>query len=844
MTPSSQWPTPMFIFGQHSSSSNISSSSSSTNCCLGPVSEHSTVPVPKLWVEDASCTCTCGSAPFVQQPVQPCSSCSAPAEFLGRRLVCVAPLLTSPCHSPSQSFLGSHSSSSGYISSAFSPTSGSMRLPDWGSSRSSLAYSSSWVSEHSRDNAPFGAWGFGAVGVDLGISCGLSSSISGCSTFFFGSRDATAAAELPPDQQASAEAALPNASAAAAASAVVAISGPFAGSGSSSGSFMLPAGTSLVGAVGASTCTTHLAERTAAVSPAPAAAAAAAAAADKGCVVVSPATPDTTPWLLQLPFGLLQRIAQHLVEELPNHSRSSGNSGSSSSSRCKDIPSSSTSSSRGGSASKTNPTSSSTSNTDGCSSGSSGRSDAAAALQELSCTCMLLRQAVLATLPHLNLQLHQLQDLAACQHTLSSVTVLTIKVKPRSNSSQTGQPFSQLSKAASDKEPQQPQQQQQDPQLSSTVTDSTNTSEPSTSATAAAAAAAAANKRQLFKEVQESLPQALTRLPYVRHVVLRGGGLLPLVQPLQLLPHLQEVSLQGRQGRMGLLPAVLAHARDAAARSAQQLATQQAAVKGAAQQAAAQQAAQAAAAKQQVAVQQQQQQQVQVSSAAVAAPVRSSYRDALLARQAIASSSKGATATGHSKGVNSRGSTSSSSGAGSNGGSSSSSSGKGSSSLLNKVGWDKVKATANSVTYSLGLGTAHPNASTSVNTNNCSSSSSSRCKDTDGCQAVQQPALPMLLPRPVLPALHDLSCLRRLTLRRLNLGTIRYSSSSSSSSSSFCPLSLLGQHLTRLQCLSLQQVVLDRAGLASLAGVAGHGTPRRPVTALPSTLQVDGGMGG
>jgi hypothetical protein len=39
-------------------------------------------------------------------------------------------------------------------------------------------------------------------------------------------------------------------------------------------------------------------------------------------------------------------------------------------------------------------------------------------------------------------------------------------------------------------------------------------------------------------------------------------------------------------------------------------------------------------------------------------------------------------------------------------------------------------------------------------------------------------------------------------------------------------------------------VVLDRAGLASLAGVAGHGTPRRPVTALPSTLQVGGWMAG
>ena len=65
--------------------------------------------------------------------------------------------------------------------------------------------------------------------------------------------------------------------------------------------------------------------------------------------------------------------------------------------------------------------------------------------------------------------------------------------------------------------------------------------------------------------------------------------------------------------------------------------------------------------------------------------------------------------------------------------------------------------------------------------------------------------------------LHDLSCLRKLTLRRLNLCSIRYSSGGGSSSSSFCPLSLLAQHLTRLQCLSMQQVALDSASLASLA---------------------------
>jgi hypothetical protein len=105
------------------------------------------------------------------------------------------------------------------------------------------------------------------------------------------------------------------------------------------------------------------------------------------------------------------------------------------------------------------------------------------------------------------------------------------------------------------------------------------------------------------------------------------------------------------------------------------------------------------------------------------------------------------------------------------------------------------------------------------------------------------------MPRALLP-LHDLSCVRKLTLRRLNLCCIHYSSGGGSSSSrSFCPLSLLAQHLTRLQALCLQQVTLDRASLASLAGKPGPGWAGlgqagdelevlQPLTGLRSTLQV------
>jgi hypothetical protein len=437
--------------------------------------------------------------------------------------------------------------------------------------------------------------------------------------------------------------------------------------------------------------------------------AAATAAAAAAAAVVDASIPDSTtaaagdgstgsgPRLLQLPFGLLQRIAQHLCDDLAAASSSSSSSSSSEGASC--------------------------------------------ALQELSCTCTLLRQAVLATLPQLTLTAQQLVNLAACQHTFTSAAVLTLEVRPPSN---LGQVFS--STAGQIKGSDQAAQQTQP----------------------AAAAAAAAP----YSELLRIMPRALMRLPYVRHIVLRGisSGLLPLLQPLQQLPHLQDITIRGRKGKLGLLPAVLAHCVAAAALPEQSAA------------AAASQCHPAGAPSSVIAADRSAghyaaQPHLPLVQPAAAWP-KGSYKAAVLRR--LSSSSK-----------------------------------------PTAVAMDTPPSSS-------------------------SSSSSSSSNDQAGelvCQAAS-------MPRSLLP-LQNLSCLRKLTLRRLNLCSVRYSSGGSSSSSSssrtFCPLSMLAQHLTRLQALCLQQVTLDRASLASLAGKPGPALlgqagdalkVLQPLTGLRSTLQV------
>jgi len=420
---------------------------------------------------------------------------------------------------------------------------------------------------------------------------------------------------------------------------------------------------------------------------------------------------------------------------------------------------------------------------------------------------MLLRQAVLASLPQLTLQLHQLSDLSACHQTFSSVAVLNLEVKG------TG-----------------------------------------------------AVSLQEALQLQETLPKALARLPYVRHVAFKGmrSVLLPLLQPLQRLPHVQEISLQGRKGKMTVLPQVLSLARASAQQAAQQ-AEEQAAQQAAAQQAAEQaarnaEAQQAAEARAQAARQQAAQAAAQQAHAPPAP--RKSYKDIILAG-ARPGATINSTAVSSSKGI---GSSNGSGNSGKNGnGSGNSGSGRcsGAASTLSKAGWRKVKANANSITYSSGLvstscrrGKQQPTTRSTPSSSsnrlivhlNASSSSSGR-SGTTAAEAVAVPSSAALVPSPRPgPIVHDLSSLRQLTLRRYNLCSVRYSSSSSagggcnSSSSSFCPLALLAQHLTRLQALSLQQVVLDKGSLASLAGSPWPawrqpGSPPQPPTVLRSVLQ-------
>jgi hypothetical protein len=440
---------------------------------------------------------------------------------------------------------------------------------------------------------------------------------------------------------------------------------------------------------------------------------AAATAAAAAAAVVDASIPDSAtaaagdgstgsgPRLLQLPFGLLQRIAQHLCDDLTAASSSS----------------------------------------------SSSSEGASCALQELSCTCTLLRQAVLATLPQLTLTAQQLGNLAACQHTFTSAAVLTLEVRPPLH---LGQVFS--STAGQIKGSDQAAQQTQP-----------------------AAAAAAAGP---YSELLRIMPRALMRLPYVRHIVLRGisSGLLPLLQPLQQLPHLQDITIWGRKGKLGLLPAVLAHCVAAAALPGQSpaAAASQCHPAGAPSSViAADRSARRYAAQPHLPL-------VQPAAAEAAAGPKGSYKAAVLRRLSSSSSSS-----------------------------------------------SKPTAVA-------------------MDTPPSSSSSSSSSNDQAGelvCQAAS-------MPRSLLP-LQNLSCLRKLTLRRLNLCSVRYSSGGSSSSSSssrtFCPLSMLAQHLTRLQALCLQQVTLDRASLASLAGKPGPALlgqagdalkVLQPLTGLRSTLQV------
>lgn len=423
----------------------------------------------------------------------------------------------------------------------------------------------------------------------------------------------------------------------------------------------------------------------------------------------APADASSTPRLLQLPFSLQQRIAQHLWDEdLTTNARTTST-----------------------------PTTASSS----CS----------RALLQLSSTCVLLRRAVLATLPHLVLQLQQLPDLAACQHSFASTAVLTIEVRTNS-----------------------------DPMTAQDVL-----------------------------QLQQAMPHALARVPYVRHVAFKGmrSALLPLLQQLQRLPHLQEVTLVGRKGKMTVLPWVLAHANTAAA----------------------QQAAQQAAADQAVAPQQQPvPQQLQQATSAVqsALPAQAppkatacrSYKDMLLACRNAGSlfSRQGSSAWG-------RNSTSTKS---------STNSAKSSNSSITAKGPRRFKQDPGSSKTSSSSGSMAAKAQV----------------PRDGMLAAWR------VPQPG-PIVHNLSSIQRLTLRRYNLCSIRYSvasssttndggsgSSSSISSGSFCPLALLAQHLTRLQTLSLQQVVLDRASLASLAGSPWPawrqpGSPRQPPTALRSCLQ-------
>jgi hypothetical protein len=369
---------------------------------------------------------------------------------------------------------------------------------------------------------------------------------------------------------------------------------------------------------------------------------------------------------------------------------------------------------------------------------------------------MLLRQVVLATLPHLSLALHQLPVLSACQHSLLSVSRLNLQASTDSSTMLPQHTFLQNQ---------------------------------------------AINRDSDWRT-------ALARLPYVRHVVLRrmGSGLLLHLWPLLQLQHLQEITLQVRRSKDGLLDAVAKQAGHFIQLACAELfadqqalliheAAEQQLLAGSDASVADRSPAQHAAAD-------------RTAAAAVPHPSAAPADPAAARPGATPRSYKGAVlfgAASHRSSVPDAATTAT---------------------LCIDAGQGGVEED-----YSSRLGSS------------CSSSSSSS-KQT-GSQAAR-----MLTP----PA--SLSTIQRLTLQRANLcslyatqGSSAARSSSSRSSSKLpvaCPLSWIARHLTNLRSLALQNVSLERGGLASLTSLETCAEPpwcqpnsqQQLLTPLTSSLQV------